>query len=463
MTPAIAWKPEPYQFDSVKFIIEKKQVALWLDPGLGKTSISLAGISYLLKTNKIKKALVIAPLRVCQLVWQQEIEKWADFNYLKSVVLHGSKKERLLYSDAQVYIINYEGLAWLYDRWQCSPVFDLIVFDEISKLKNAATKRFKLVKSITQGIRYRIGLTGSPASNSLIGLFSQMYAIDGGRTFGKYITHFRAKYFYKSDYEFEWHILPHNEKALHKAIEPRVMRLRAEDYIRMPSLIEHRIVVDLPPAARKTYKELEDHFIAELSEGTITAANAAVKTMKLRQVTSGALYNNVLENGEREVITLHTSKIDALREIIDELQGKPLLVLYEYVHEHARLLEALGSDTPCLGSGTTSKQADIILGRWNAGLITVLLGQPQSMGHGLNLQGSSQHICFMTTPWSYELYDQVIRRIRRRGCQYSHVFAYHIVAKNTIDDAVLYKLKNKKNGQDRLMNAVNWYRERLKK
>jgi len=456
----IPWTPLKYQLDAVQFIIDKKRCALWLDPGLRKTSISLAAIKFLLKNRAITKILIIAPLRVCELVWVAEIEKWADFNELTYTVLHGSKKEAALYHDTSIYIINYDGLAWLFSRQQYAPKFDFVIFDEISKLKHANTQRFKLVKKIIPSIPYRLGLTGSPASNSLMGLFSQTYVLDDGKIFGKYITHFRARYFYKEDHAFDYKLLPLAEKMIHNAVQPLIMCLKAEDYIDMPTLVSHKISIKLPPKADKIYKEMEKHFIAEIEGGTVTAANAATKTMKLRQITSGEIYSSAEDaifNGSQELYAIHDEKIEALKDLVEELQGKPLLVLYEFIHERDRLIKVFGKNTPYLGGGITKKRAVEIEQQWNAGELPILLGQPQSMGYGLNLQESGNHICFFTTTWNYELYDQVIRRIYRSGCEEEHVFVYHIVAKNTIDEAVLYSLKHRKSGQDRLLDAITWF------
>ena len=452
------WKPKPYQIDAAKFFIEKQQCALWLEPGLGKTSIALAAITTLLKHRHIKKIIVLAPLRVCYLVWAQEIAKWWDFNHLTYTLIHGTKKIVALHEDVNIYIINYEGLQWLFDHQHLAPNFDCVIYDEISKLKHYNTKRFKLVKVLFPQIPYKLGLTGTPAANSLMGLFSQTYALDDGKTLGRYITHFRTQYFYQDTFNIhQWDITPEKEKLLYQTIEPMVMRLKAEDYITMPSLVEHKIIVELPKNVRKVYQAMEQTFVADIEQEVITASNAAVKTTKLRQITSGMLYSDKESLEGKKLIAIHDAKLTALQEIIDELQGKPLLIIYEYVHELNRIQEMLGGKIPYLGGGISPKRSKEIQEAWCKNGIPILLGHPQSMGHGLNLQGETQHICFFTLTWDYELYDQTIRRIRRQGCEHSHVFVYHIIAKDTIDEAVLYAIRQKKVGQNRLLDAIKWY------
>ncbi len=456
-TPQI-WTPKPYQLDAAKFFIEKKQCALWLEPGLGKTSIALSAISVLLKKNLIRKVLVIAPLRVCYLVWAQEMAKWWDFNHLTYTIIHGNKKIVALHEDVNIYIINYEGLQWLFEHQHLAPNFDCVIFDEISKLKHYNTRRFKLVKALFAHIPYKLGLTGSPASNSLMGLFSQTYALDDGKRLGRYITHYRARYFYQNGFNIhQWEITPEKEKLLYATIEPMVMRLKAEDYITMPSLISHKIIVELPQNVRKVYQAMERTFVADIEQEIVTASNTAVKSNKLRQITSGMLYSDKESLEGRKLIAVHDAKLVALQEIIGELQGKPLLIIYDYVHELRRIQDMLGGEIPYLGGGVSPKRAKEIQDAWCRNEIPILLGHPQSMGHGLNLQGDTQHICFFTLTWDYELYDQAIRRIRRQGCQHSHVFVYHIIAKDTIDEAVMYAIRQKKEGQNRLLDAIKWY------
>jgi len=477
------WQPHAYQKKAVKFLLEHAASALFLDPGLGKTSITLAAIKLLKQKKVLDKVLLIAPLRVCYSVWPKEVEKWQDFHGLRVQVLHGSKKDEALKADADVYVINPEGLEWLLQvkktktpsgktkvdvdlrRWKALG-FDTLVVDELSKFKHVATNRFKALKLVLSTFRRRWGLTGSPASNGLLDLFGQCFVLDQGRTLGPYISHYRMKYFVPSHDGFSWNIREGAEDEIYERINPLALRMAADDYLDMPTLIENNIRVDLPPNVMEVYDRLENDLIAKLGDGIVVASNAAAASMKCRQVANGGIYLDPevealvkLPKSKREWANLHTEKVDALAELIEELQGSPLLVAYDFEHDLDRLRERLGKDIPYIGGGVTAKRSSELEKAWNAGQLPVLLGHPQAMAHGLNLQEMGHHVCWHSLTWDYELYDQFIRRVLRQGNKSKKVFVHHIIARGTVDEVVLAAVKSKRRGQNALFDALKKLRK----
>ena len=472
------WKPHNYQKKAVKFLLEHAASALFLDPGLGKTSITLAAIKMLKKKKLLNKVLLIAPLRVCYSVWPKEIEKWTEFNDLKVVVLHGKHKDKALEEDADIYVINPEGLDWLLQvkkektasgktkvaldlrRWK-QLGFETLLVDELSKFKTTNTNRFKSIKLILGTFGRRWGLTGSPASNGLLDLFGQCFVIDQGRTLGPYITHYRMKYFNPTYDGFGWEIREGAEEEIYERLSPLALRMAADDYLEMPTLIENNIRVDLPEDVKELYDQLEEDLIAKIGDGVIVAATAAAASIKCRQVASGGIYLDPevealvkVPKTKREWVNLHTAKVDALADLIDELQGSPLLVAYDFAHDLDRLQEKLGKEVPYIGGGVNATRSAELEKLWNAGKLPVLLGHPQAMAHGLNLQEMGHHVAWHSMTWDYELYDQFIRRVLRQGNKSKKVFVHHIMANGTIDDAMLGSLKAKKRGQNALFDAL---------
>lgn len=477
------WMPHSYQKKAVKFLLEHAAGALFLDPGLGKTSITLAAIKMLKQKKLLDKVLLIAPLRVCYSVWPKEVEKWEDFNDIKVVVLHGPNKDELLKQDADVYVINPEGLEWLLQvektktasgktkvsvdlrRWK-QLGFDTLVVDELSKFKHTNTNRFKALKLVLHTFRRRWGLTGSPASNGLMDLFGQCYILDQGHTLGPYITHYRMKYFVPSHDGFSWNIREGAEQEIYERLAPLALRMAADDYLDMPTLIENNIRVDLPEKVMEIYDRLENDLIAKLDAKVVVASNAAAASMKCRQVANGGIYLDPevealikLPKSKREWVNLHTEKVDALADLIEELQGSPILVAYDFEHDLDRLRERLGQDVPYIGGGVSAKRSAELEKAWNAGHLPVLLGHPQAMAHGLNLQEVGHHVCWHSLTWDYELYDQFIRRVLRQGNKSKKVFVHHIIARGTIDEAILAAVKSKRRGQNALFDALKKLRK----
>lgn len=479
----VPWTPHAYQKKAVKFLLEHAASALFLDPGLGKTSITLAAIKLLKQKKVLDKVLLIAPLRVCYSVWPKETEKWTDFNGLKIAVLHGPRKDELLKTEADVYVINPEGLEWLLQvkktktatgktkvdvdlrRWKALG-FDTLVVDELSKFKHTNTNRFKALKLVLSTFRRRWGLTGSPASNGLLDLFGQCFVLDQGRTLGPYISHYRMKYFVPSHDGFSWNIREGAEDEIYERLAPLALRMAADDYLDMPTLIENNIRVELPDDVMQVYDRLENDLIAKLDDKLVVASNAAAASMKCRQVANGGIYLDPevealvkLPKSKREWVNLHTEKVDALAELIEELQGSPLLVAYDFEHDLDRLRERLGQDVPYIGGGVTAKRSAELEHLWNAGKLPVLLGHPQAMAHGLNLQEMGHHVCWHSLTWDFELYDQFIRRVLRQGNKSKKVFCHHIMARGTIDEVVLAAVKSKRKGQNALFDALKKLRK----
>ena len=476
------WQPHDYQKTAVKFLLEHAGAALFLDPGLGKTSITLAAIKLLKRKKVLNKVLLVAPLRVCHSVWPNEIQKWRDFRHLKVVVLHGPDKAELLKQDVDIYIINPEGLDWLLDaqktkstagktrvhvdlrRWN-KLGFDTLVIDELSKFKHTNTNRFKAMKLVLNTFARRWGLTGSPASNGLMDLFGQCYMLDQGRTLGQYITHYRMTYFDQGYDGFSWKLKDGADELIYERLQPLALRM-GDDLLDMPKLVENNIRVQLPDKVMRVYTEIEDDLVAKLDEGIITAKTAATASMKCRQVANGGIYLDPevqalikLPTGKRDWVDLHEAKLDALEELIEELQGSPLLVAYDFKHDLERIKKRFGKNVPFIGGGVSVKRSSELEQAWNRGELPVLFGHPQSMGHGLNLQECGHHVAWHSLTWDFELYDQTNRRVRRQGNKAKRVFIHHIIAEGTIDEVILAALKMKRRGQNALFAALKKMRK----
>jgi SNF2 family DNA or RNA helicase len=472
---AESWKPHAYQRRAAKFLVDRAAAALFLDPGLGKTSSTLAALSVLREKGMFRHALILAPLRVARNVWPAEVKKWKEFNHLKVVVLHGPHKDELLEEEADIYVMNYEGLDWLLGATQkrdwtgkMKTVYthenfnkiapEILVCDESSRLKHSSNARGKAIATAVPKFQRRWLLTGSPAPNGMLDLFGQAKVMDQGKALGQYITRYKMDYFLPLDRNgWKWVIKPGAEETIYEKLRPYVLRLAAEDYLELPELIENNIMVDLPPKARKVYDDLEDEFLSLLDNGTtVLAPSAAAVRIKCQQCCGGALFDG---REERSWTQIHEEKTAALVELVEDLQGSPLLVAYAFTHELTRILKALGEDTPHLGSGVSPAREAEIIRDWNLGKIPVLLGHPASMGHGLNLQGAGNHVCWYGLTYDFELYDQFNRRVLRQGNTHKHVTVHHIVARNTVDEVILRALRRKEKSQGALLDALKEYKK----
>lgn len=450
------WVPHFYQEDAIRFLLSQGGAGLFLQPGLGKSSVTLAAVKILLAKKLIRSALIIAPLRVCYTVWPREIEKWEEFNGLTYQILHGPKKDLAAKQKADIYLLNPDGLEWFLKekRTNC----DVLVCDESTIFKNSQSKRSKLLRASLNRFKRRIILTGTPAPNGYLDLFFQMFILDGGAALGRYITHYRNQFFFQSGYGgYEWKLLPGMAEQIEERIAPLVMQLSAEDYLKMPELVRNVVQIDLPTRVMKQYRDLEEEFLIELDGGkTVTAATAAVASMKLRQLCSGAIYHDT-EDGSRKWQEVHTAKLDALKELVDELSGQPVLILYEFTHDLDRLLRMFGEDTPYLGGGVSPKRTQEIEAEWNRGEIPILIGNSKSMGHGMNLQEGGSAVIWLNPSWDLELALQTLARVYRQGQKSKTVIVHHILARNTLDETVYRTLHAKDKKQVKLLDALKAY------
>lgn len=468
-----SWKPHEYQKTAMRLMISQACAGLLLDPGLGKTSITFGAFRILHDKSLVHKALVVAPLRPCYLVWPKEAAKWQEFSHLRVVVLHGPDKEARLREDGDIYVINPEGLDWLCGTYYVDGRVhfdltrfkilnpDMLVVDESTKFKHANTKRFKAMRELVKKFRRRYILTGRPTPNGLLDLFGQIYILDEGASLGRYITHYRTNYFYPSGYGgYTWSPQVDAFDRITKRISPLVLRMEAKDYLKLPPLTEDKIMVDLPEAARRKYNELESHMITEVQNETIVAGSAAAVSMKCRQVTNGALYLNeesVSELINEKWVDVHDAKLDALSDLVEQLSGQPLLVLYQFKFDKERIRKVLGK-VPDIGEVSDIK-LEYLERAFNSGDIPVLLGHPASMGHGLNLQQTCSHVCWFGLTWDLELYDQATMRIHRQG-QKNPVVVHQIIAKDTVDEVIAKVLATKDRSQSSLLQALKNLRPR---
>ena len=475
---AIKWLPRRYQWKALFFMLKNNFGALFLDPGLGKTSTTLAAIKILLGCGKSKGVLLIAPLRVCRLVWPNEIAKWENFNHLSHTFLHGDNKPSL-WEKRDVYLINPAGLPWLYDELLAGLQFgkpcpfDMLVVDESTNFKNPTAKtRFLLLRDMLPLFKRRYLLTGTPAPKGLMDLWSQIYLADGGSSLGENFYKFRNKYFYTEDYnQYNWMLKNGSEDNIQKAVSEVVIEMSSEDNLNMPELMFNYIDVEISPKAFKIYKKVEKEFFAEIDGSSVTAEAVAQASIKCHQISNGRVYEDIDTEGmeeheirkamrDRKVIKVHDAKIKALGELLGELQGKPVLIAYNFKHDLDALKEYLGEDTPHIGSGVSESKTEDYVRRWNKGEIPVLLGHPASMGHGLNLQSSANDICWYSLTWNLEEYMQFNARIYRQGVK-GAVRVHHLASNGTIDKAMILRLDSRAKQQRDLREAIKQYRAKI--
>jgi hypothetical protein len=437
----------------VEHLEHRMSGGLALDPGLRKTSITLEAFCRLQEKGTARTMLVIAPLRVCRRVWQQEGAKWTQFRHLKFSLLHGPKKAQRLKDDADIWLINPEGVPWLCQLYfGRSLPFDVVTIDELTKFKNSGADRSKALRPRLAKVPRRWGLTGSLAPNGYMDLFGQMLMLDDGAALGRYITHYRDQYF-QLDYDgFNYELLPGAESRIVKRIAPYWLQMSADDYMQLPPLIPDPIEIDMDSASRKTYDKMKRDMIAELPEGVVTAANTGAVYSKLAQMANGAVYV-----GDSHIVAhVHDAKLDALEELLEELNGAPLLLAYEFNHDLGRIRERFGKDLPYLGKGTTEKQEGEWMAAWNRGELPLFPCHPASAGHGLNLQeGNAAHVCWFSLTWDFELYDQFIRRVRRSGNTAQRIVNHILTVRGTIDELKAEALSDKDITQSRLLRALN--------
>ena len=440
------FEPHEYQDYATRFILEHPIAAVLLEMGLGKSVITLTAIFDLtLDSFEIRKVLVIAPLRVARDTWPAEIEKWDHLKGLTCSVAIGSKAQRkaALLKRAQVYIINQENVDWLVNKSGLPFDFDMVVIDELSSFKDNGSKRFKALRKVRPGVRRIVGLTGTPSANGLMDLWAEIGILDMGQRLGRYITHYRNNYFMpdkrNQQMVFSYKPRPGAEEAIYRLISDITISMKNTDYLKLPELVMNEIPVWLSENEMACYQTMKRELVLSLKGREIDTVNAATLSGKLLQMANGAVYD---ENGG--VVNIHDRKLDALEDIIEAANGKPILIAYWFKHDLERILARFSAER--LDSTDSIR-------RWNDGEIPVTVIHPASAGHGLNLQAGGSALVWFGLTWSLELYQQTNARLWRQG-QKDTVVIHHIIAKGTIDEQVMAVLKRKEKTQTALIDAV---------
>ena len=438
------YKPHEYQTYATRFLLEHPISCLMLDCGLGKTVITLTALwDLVLDSFDIGRVLLIAPKRVAENVWVQEIEKWEHLAGLTAVKVLGSEQERrsALNTPAFLYIINRENVTWLVKNrhWD----FDMVVIDELSSFKSHQAQRFKAMRKVRPLVTRIVGLTATPAPNSLMDLWAEMCLLDMGQRLGRYIGSYRERFFVpdKRNREIVYSYKPREgaEDKIYELISDICISMKAKDHLQMPELVTNRVTVSMSPKEHEVYDRLRRDMVTELNGEELDAVNAASLSNKLQQMASGAVYSS-----GHQTVVLHSRKLDALEDLIEAANGKPLLVAYWFHHEHDRLHERFD----CRDINTAEDIA-----AWCAGEIPVGLIHPASAGHGLNLQSGGSTLVWFSLTWSLELYEQLNDRLWRQGQEHT-VVIHHIISEGTIDEDIMSALARKDVGQNALRDAV---------
>lgn len=438
--------PHDYQRYATDFIINNPISAVLLEMGLGKSVISLSAINELmLDYFDVSRTLVIAPLRVAIFTWPEEIKKWEHLKYLTYSVVTGSEKERLdaLKKPAHIYIINRENVDWLITKSGFKWTFDMVVIDELSSFKSYQAKRFKSLLKARPKVKRIVGLTGTPSSNGLMDLWAEFRLLDMGERLGRYITHYRQNFFVpdKRNQQMIFSYKPKDgaEKEIYQLISDITISMKSKDFLKMPECIMNEVVVSLSEKEQKLYDSLKKDMVLSIGDNEIDAINAATLSSKLLQMANGAVYND-----KKESIVIHDRKLDALEDLIEGANGKPVLVAYWFKHDLERIKKRFD-----VREIKTSKD----ITDWNEGEIPIAVIHPASAGHGLNLQLGGSTLIWFSLTWSLELYQQTNARLYRQG-QKDTVVIHHIVSKGTIDEDVMKTLNAKEKMQDALIDSV---------
>ena len=446
------YEPHDYQVYATEFIKTHPQSAIFLDCGLGKTVIALTAVADLLFDSfVIRRVLVVAPLRPAKYSWVDELTKWDHLSHLTFAAAVGTKAERMaaLEADADITVINRECASWLIEQEGITDRFDCIILDELSSFKNHQAKRFRALLKIRPKAKWVIGLTGTPATNGLMDLWAEFRLLDLGQRLGRYIGRYREAYFrpdrMNGQIVYSYRPLPKAEQAIYEKISDITISMKAADHLKMPELISVKHTVRMDEKERQKYARMKDEMILDLPEGEITAANAAALTSKLTQLANGAIYAD-----DGGVISVHDRKLDALEDIIEAANGKPVLVVYAFRHDRLRIEERLGK----LGIRYEGLEADGAIRRWNDGEILVGLMHPLSLGMGVNLQEAGSTIIWFGLTWSLENYQQTNARLWRQGQKEGTVVVIHIVTEDSVDERILKALEKKDTTQSALIEAV---------
>jgi len=445
------FKPHDYQRYAIEFIENHPIAAILLDMGMGKTAITLMAVEYLMyEMFVIYKVLVVCPLRVTR-TWKDEMEKWEQLRGTRYSVVTGTaaQRKKALKADADIYIINRENVPWLVDKCDIPFQFDMIVVDELSSFKNHQTARHKAMMKVRPFIKRIVGLTGTPASQGLMDLFAEFKVLDMGERLGRFIGQYRLNYFKPDKVNgpivYSYKLLPGAEERIYEKIQDITISMKAVDFLDMPELISNEYPVYLDAGEMQKYEEMKKDLILSTPEHEVTAANAASLVNKLSQMANGAVYTD-----DKNVITFHDKKLDALEDVIESANGKPLLVAYWFKHDYTRIVERLQK----IGVDYMKIDTEESITKWNNGEIPVALIHPASAGHGLNLQQGGNTMVWFGITWSLELYQQCVCRLYRQGQNERTVTIIHLISKGTIDEKIMKALSEKDNTQSSLIDAV---------
>lgn len=448
------YKPYMYQQNCIDRIISQKRVGLFLDMGLGKTVVTLTAIYKLMFGYfEISKVLVIAPKRVAEGTWMQEKDKWSHLSMLHMSLVSGTaaQRKKALYSDADIYVIGRDNITWLVDFYKNAWPYDMIVIDESSSFKSPSTRRFKSLARVSMKSERLVELTGTPSPNGMEDLWSQMYLLDAGERLESRYAWFRAKYFTpgarnSAGIVYKYQAKEGSSDAILKKIADICVSMKSEDYLQLPDMVIDDIPVILDAQAAAAYKELSRNMILSLPDDDtdISVTSAAALSNKLLQLANGALYDE-----EGNVRHVHDCKLEAYIELVESLNGQPLLTFYSFIHDRDRISAALASAKIKFRILNDSKDIE----DWNSGKITVLLAHPASCAYGLNLQDGGHHICWFGLTWNFEQYSQANKRLHRNG-QHSTVFVHRLLCKGTRDDDVEEALEHKDLSQQYVMDSL---------
>lgn len=446
------YKPHDYQKYATEYIESHPEAAVFLDMGLGKTSITLTALNNLLFDYfDVHRILVIAPLRVARNTWSDEIEKWDHLHHLTFAIAVGSEKERLeaLKKQADITMINRENLQWLIEKSGQPFEYDMVVIDELSSFKNHQAKRFKALMKVRPKVKRIVGLTGTPSSNGLMDLFAEFKILDMGMRLGRFIGQYRNTYFKPDKVNgpivYSYKPLPGAEDAIYEKISDITISMKAADHLKMPELVNTKYMVHLSEKEKKKYEDMKAELVLELPEGEITAANAASLSGKLSQMANGAVYAD-----DESILPIHDRKLDALEDIIESANGKPLLIAYWFKHDLMRIEQRLTEKKIPF----QKLDSDASMKKWNKGELPVALIHPASAGHGLNLQSGGSTLVWFGITWSLELYQQTVARLYRQGQSSRTVTVIHILTQGTVDEKIMKALAEKDSTQSALIDAV---------
>lgn len=450
-----------YQTACIEHIIQHRFCGVFLDMGLGKTATTLTAINDLMYDYcEINSVLIIAPKRVVESVWQEEATKWDHLKHLTFSKIIGPEKKRIesIKTKADIHIISRDNVAWLCSLYGAARLpYDMVVIDELSSFKSHRSERFKALKTVRPFFKRLVGLTGTPAPNGLIDLWPQIYLMDKGDRLGRTITSYRNKYFrpgrVNGGVVYSYMLMPGSKEAIHDKISDICISMKADDYLKMPELTNNYIRLKMPLGLMNQYRKFERDKILELinSDNPITSANAATLSNKLLQFANGAVYDEDSKANE-----VHNIKLEALKEIIENANGQPVLVAWTYQFDRDRIKNFLKEYNP----RELKNNKDIE--DWNAGKIQVLIAHPASAGHGLNLQAGGSIIVWYGQTWSLELYQQFNARLYRQG-QKKGVVINHLILEGTYDENVIQALKSKNRTQNALMDSIKAKIEQYKK